>query len=89
MALNRARVAKDIGIQSGANGFNYVVVIEYFDIAVPGTVIWPETFVIPFGASTAQLQTVVTARGQEVRAALATLAAAQVSVPNQTVVTVP
>lgn len=89
MALNRARVAKDIGIQASANGFNYAVVIEYFDIATPGTVLWTETFVIPFSASTAQLQTVVTARGQEVRAALATLAAAQVSVPNQTVVTVP
>jgi hypothetical protein len=89
MALNRARVAKDLGIQSSANGFNFLVVIEYFDSAASGVTLWAETFTIPFGATTTQLQATVVARGQEVRAALATLASAQTSVPNQTVVTVP
>jgi hypothetical protein len=43
----------------------------------------------PGGATTTQLQAVVVTRGQEVRAGLANLASAQISVPNQTVVTVP
>lgn len=86
MALNRARVAKDIGI---TNDMSYQVVIEYFDSAVPGTVLWSETFTVPPSATTAQLQAQVVARGQVVRQGLAALAAAQVAVPNQTVVTVP
>lgn len=86
MALNRARVAKDIGI---TQSMDYQVVIEYFDSVVPGTVLWSETFTVPASATTAQLQAQVVARGQQVRAGLAALAAAQVAVPNQTVVTVP
>lgn len=89
MALNRARVAKDIGIQSTGNGFSYLVAVEFFDSAVPGTVLWPETFLIPLGATTAQLNAAVVARGQEMRLVLAAQAAAQAAVPNQTVVTVP
>lgn len=86
MALNRARVAKDIGI---TNSMDYLVVVEYFDSAAPSTVLWTETFQVSRNATTAQLQAIVTDRGQVVRAGLAGLAAAQAAVPNQTVVTVP
>lgn len=89
MALNRVRVVKDIGLEQGANGFNYAVAVEFFDSANSGVVLWPETFIVPLGATTTQLQAVVVARGQEVRLALAALAAAQASVPSGMVVTVP
>lgn len=86
MALNRARVAKDIGINQD---MGFQVTIEFFDSAVPGTVLWADTFSIPANATTTQLQAAVIARGQQVRTGLAALAAAQTAVPNQTVVTVP
>lgn len=86
MALNRARVAQNIGI---TNDMSFQVVVEYFDSTVPGTVLWSEAFTVPASATTAQLQAQVVARGQVVRQGLAALAAAQVAVPNQTVVTVP
>lgn len=86
MALNRARVAKDIAL---TNDLNYLVVIEYFDSADSATVLWTETFVVPLNATTAQLQAQVVARGQAVRSAQSSLAAAKIAVPNQTVVTVP
>ncbi len=86
MALNRARVAKDIGI---TQDMGYQVAIEYFDSVTPGTVLWSETFTVPASATTAQLQALVVARGQQVRTGLANLAAAQIAVPNQTVITVP
>lgn len=91
MALNRARVpaGKDIGLAMSGNGFTYAVVIEFFDSAAPSTVLWSETFQIPLGATTAQLQAVVVARGQEVRAALAAQLAAQTAVPAGTTITVP
>lgn len=85
MALNRAKVSRDIGLTSD---LAYSVVVDYFDSNAPGTILWSETFTVPLGATTAQLQAVVVARGQEVRAALALLAAAQVAVPNGTTVTV-
>lgn len=86
MALNRARVARDIGI---TQDMGYEVVIEFFDSAAPGTVLWAETFTVSANATTQQLQSVVVARGQQVRQGLANLAAAQLAVPNGTVVTVP
>lgn len=86
MALNRARVATDITLSSD---LAYIVTIEYFDSVTPGTVLWREIFTVPLGATTTQLQTAVTTRGQSIRAGLAALAAAQTAVPNQTVITVP
>lgn len=86
MALDRARVANDIALSSD---LSYLVSVEYFDSAAPGTVLWRENFTVPIGATTAQLQAVVTTRGQAIRAAFAAQAAARVAVPNQTVVTVP
>lgn len=86
MALNRARVAKDIGI---TQEMGYQVVIEYFDSATPTVVLWSETFTVSANATTQQLQAVVVARGQQVRQGFANLAAAQLAVPNGTVVTVP
>lgn len=85
MALNRARVARDIGL---TGNLYFQIVIEYFDSAAPTVTLWPDTFTVPIGTTTAQLQQAVVTRGQEVRSALAALAAAQVAVPNQTVVTV-
>lgn len=85
MALNRARVAKDIGL---TNSGYYLVIVEYFDSAVPATVLWSETFQLPRPATTQQLQDRVVQRGQEVRGMLSDLAAAQAAVPSGTVVTV-
>jgi hypothetical protein len=91
VALNRARIpaGKDIGLSAAGNGFAYSVVIEYFDSVTPGTVLWNETFQVPLGATTAQLQAQVVARGQEVRLALAAQVAAQTAVPAGTTITVP
>lgn len=86
MALNRARVSKDIGMM---NDLSFLVVVEYFDSAAPSTVLWSETFQVSRNATTPQLQAIVVARGQEVRSGLAGLASAQAAVPNGTVVTVP
>lgn len=86
MALNRAKVSTDIGL-SGA--LNYVVSVDYFDIAAPSTILWQEVFNLPSATSTTQLQALVVSRGQVVRDALAALAAARVAVPNGTTVTVP
>lgn len=86
MALNRARVAKDIDI---TNDMSYQVVVEYFDSANPGAVLWSETFTIPSNATVAQLEAQVVTRGQQVRVGLANLAAAKLAVPNGTVTTVP
>lgn len=86
MALNRARVALDIQLTAD---LNYSVQIDYFDIADPLVVIVTEAFVVPLNATVGQLQAQVVARGQALRSAYASLAAARVAVPNQTVVTVP
>jgi hypothetical protein len=87
VALNRARVAQPLSVDDGLSV--YVVVVEFFDSADPSTVMWAEQFRIPFGSTTAQLQALVIARGQTVRASLASLAAAQAAVPVNTTVTVP
>ena len=86
MPINRARVAEDVNISSD---LYYVVAIEYFDNAAPQTTIWRETFSVPRGTTTAQLQALVVDRGQEIRGALAARDAARTVVPNGTVVTVP
>lgn len=85
MALNRARVSKDIGL---TNSGDYLVIVEYFDSAAPTVVLWAETFNISRGTSTTQLQALVVAKGQERRGWLSDLAAAQLAVPSGTVVTV-
>jgi hypothetical protein len=86
MALNRARVTNPIGLSPD---LNYVVDVEFFDSVDPATVLWRESFTVPLGATTGQLQAVVVKRGQEIRAALAAQLAAQQAVPNGTTVTVP
>lgn len=85
MALNRAKVATDIGI-SGSLAF--VVSVDYFDNADPATVLWQEVFILPLTTSTAELQARVVERGQTIRQALAALAAARAAVPANTTVTV-
>lgn len=86
MAINRARVADDIGL----SGSLYLVVpVEYYDVADPVSVLWAETFTVPRGTTTAQLQAQVIARGQEVRSAYAARDAARSAVPIQTTITVP
>lgn len=85
MALNRARVVADITI---TGNMSYQVQVEFFDSAATSVVLWAETFIVPPNATTTQLQNIIVARGQEVRAGLAAQAAARVSVPNGTVVTV-
>jgi hypothetical protein len=86
MALNRARVTNPIGLSTD---LNYVVDVEFFDSVDPATILWRESFTVPLGATTGQLQAVVVKRGQEIRAALAAQLAAQQAVPNGTTVTVP
>jgi hypothetical protein len=86
MALNRARVARDISLN---NDMSFMVLVEFFDSAAPSTVLWSETFVVPASATTTQLQAQVVARGQAIRQGLANLATAQATVPNGTVTTVP
>lgn len=86
MALNRARVSKDIGL---TNDGSYTVAVEFFDSANPTVDLWTESFVVSANATTAQLQSLVVARGQQVRTMLANLAAAQAAVPAGTVVPVP
>jgi hypothetical protein len=86
MALNRARVANPIGISVD---LDYVVDVEFFDSADSNTVLWRESFEISRNATTAQLQAVVTTRGQEIRTAFAARDAARVAVPNGTTITVP
>ena len=44
MALNRARVGNDIGLDTS---LYYVVSVEFFDSAAPAVVLWNETFVLP------------------------------------------
>lgn len=89
MALNRAKVSKDIGLSTASNGFNFVIPVDYFDIAAPSTILASETFSMPVGITSTELQNIVIRRGQEIRTALAQLAAAQTAVPNGTTVTVP
>jgi hypothetical protein len=86
MALNRARVVGDIDV---TNELAYFLTVEFFDSAAPATVLWSEPMTVPIGATTAQLQAKVIERGQAVRAALATQAAARAAVPAGTTVTVP
>lgn len=87
MALNRARVASDINVNLVTR--DYLVPIEFFDATDPLTVLWAETMEISAGATTAQLQAAVIARGQQLRTGLANQAAARVAVPSGTTVTVP
>lgn len=90
MALNRAQVTNDISIEAtSGNGFNYVVQVSFFDSAAPTTILWTETFHLPIGSTTAQLQAAVVAKGNEVRTVLAQQAAARVAVPVNTTITVP
>lgn len=86
MALNRARIAKDAGIN---NDLSYQVAVEYFDVAAPGTVLWSETFTVPANATLTQLQNRVIARGQDVRTGLTGLASLQASLPIGSTLTVP
>lgn len=86
MALNRARVSQNIGL---SGDLSLIVTVEYFDSAASSIVLWTEVFRVPIGATTTQLQAVVTDRGQVIRSALAALAAAQTAVPSGTTVTVP
>lgn len=86
MALNRARVAQDISL---TDNLDYFVQIEFFDSAQPAVVLRAEALRVPIGATTAQLQALVVARGATIRTALAAAAAANVAVPVGTVVTVP
>jgi hypothetical protein len=87
MALNRARVASDINVNLVT--LDYLVPIEFFDNADPSTVLWAETIAISGGATTAQLQAAVIARGQQIRAGLTSQAGARTAVPSGTTVTVP
>jgi hypothetical protein len=86
MALNRARVTAPIGLSTD---LNYVVDVEFFDSVDSAAILWRESFTVPLGATTGQLQAVVVKRGQEIRAAFAAQLAAQQAVPNGTTVTVP
>lgn len=86
MALNRAKVTKDIAL---TNDMSFSVIVDYFDSAAPATILWSETFTVAANATTAQLQAQVVARGQAIRTGLAALAAAQTAVPVNTTVTVP
>lgn len=86
MALNRAKVAADISLTSD---LDYFVQVDFFDSAAPASVLRTETFAVPIGATVSQLQATVVARGQVVRTALAAQAAANVAVPNGTVVAIP
>jgi hypothetical protein len=86
VALNRARVADPIGVTVD---LQYVVSIEYFDSADSATVLWKESLIVPLGATTAQLQAQVVARGKDIRDAFAAQAAARIAVPQGTTVTVP
>lgn len=86
MALNRARVTAPIGLSTD---LNYVVDVEFFDSVDSATILWRESFTVPLGATTGQLQAVVVKRGQEVRAAFAARDAARLAVPQGTTITVP
>lgn len=79
MALNRARVnAQGVTL---TDGLSYQVTIEFFDSAVPATVLRTETFVLPLDTTTDQLIARVVERGQTIRFALAALASARAAVP--------
>lgn len=86
MPLNRARVADPIGVTTD---LQYIVAVEFFDSADSATVLWREDIIVPLGATTAQLQAKVVARGQDIRAGFAARDAARVAVPQGTTVTVP
>jgi hypothetical protein len=86
MAMNRARIARPIGLTDGGM---FQVVVEYFDAAAPAVVLWSETFQMPSNATTTDLRDKVIERGQALRPHLDAVAAAQAAVPQGTTITIP
>lgn len=86
MPINRAKTANDITV--GADG-TYFVVVDFFDVADPATILWEDAMQMPAGSTTGQLQARVVARGQELRQFLANQAGARTQIPVGTTVTVP
>lgn len=86
MALDRARVSQPIGVTVD---LDYIIDIEYFDAAAPGTVLWAEQIVLPLDATTQQLQARVVERGQAIRRAFQRRDGARTAVPQGTTVAIP
>ena len=86
MALDRAKIKDDISLTSS---LYYLVVVDFFDSADPGTILWTEAFQLPRPATVQQLSDRVVTRGQELRAAFADRTAARNAVPVGTTVTIP